>query len=252
MKKIVLSMVTAATMSSVAMAGGDIAPVASAPMDSWSGFYMGLQAGYNWGDADFDVYHEENNGRGRADGGDHFAKASLNLDGMTAGFYAGYNWLLSDNWLVGVEGEWNYLDASDSVHPKLRGGEGDNEWEEEPDLTVKLTQDWEASARLRVGKVMGDYLPYLTGGVAWTSINAKVYNTGEGPNGVLMDDDQILVGWTIGAGVEMAISENIHARIQYRYTDYGDETFHDMINEGFSEKVDYNSHMVTVGLSYRF
>ena len=44
MKKIVLSMVAAAAVSSVAMAGGDIAPVAPAPMDSWSGFYMGLQA----------------------------------------------------------------------------------------------------------------------------------------------------------------------------------------------------------------
>ena len=241
MKKIVLSMVAAATVSSVAMAGGDIAPVAPAPMDSWSGFYMGLQAGYNWGDADFDIYDH------RSEGSDHFASASLDLDGMTAGFYAGYNWLLENDWLVGVEGEWNYLDASDSKQLDL--GEG-------PDVTVKITQDWEASLRARVGKVMGDYLPYITGGVAWTSVNAKAYYLGNnegGENGItLMDDDQILVGWTIGAGVEMAISENVHARIQYRYTDYGDENFKDMVDADFTEKVDYNSHMLTVGLSYRF
>ena len=156
---------------------------------------------------------------------------------MTAGFYAGYNWLLENDWLVGVEGEWNYLDASDSKR-----------LDDEPEVTVKITQDWEASLRARVGKVMGDYLPYITGGVAWTSINAKAYDEGN----IAMDDDQILVGWTIGAGVEMAISENVHARIQYRYTDYGDENFKDMVDADFTEKVDYNSHMLTVGLSYRF
>ena len=81
MKKIVLSMVAAATVSSIAMAGEDIAPV-----DSWSGFYMGLQAGYSWGDADLDAY----------DSG-HAGTASFDMDGTVAGIYAGYNWLLADN-----------------------------------------------------------------------------------------------------------------------------------------------------------
>jgi outer membrane immunogenic protein len=150
---------------------------------------------------------------------------------------------LENDWLVGIEGEWNYIDASDSANPV------DNRGREMNFVTLKVTQDWEASLRARVGKVMGDYLPYITGGVAWTGINGKAY-VGDG---TWADDDQILVGWTIGAGVEMAINENVHARIQYRYTDYGDEKFDTFENFGdFYGNVDYNSHMLTVGLSYRF
>jgi outer membrane immunogenic protein len=241
MKKIVLSMVAAATVSSVAMAGGDIAPVPVTPVDNWSGFYVGLQAGYNWGDADLDAYNDNRGG--------HVGTASFDVDGMVAGIYAGYNWLLADDWLIGVEGEWNYVDASDATHP-IR----DNDGMEVDYITVKVTQDWEASLRARVGKVMGDYLPYITGGIAWTSVNVKADNQGGGNHvGTVVDDDQIFIGWTIGAGVEMAISENLHARVQYRYTDYGDEDFNPLYDdiEGHGN-VDYNSHMLTVGLSYRF
>ena len=119
---------------------------------------------------------------------------------------------------------------------------------------MKTSQDWDASLRLRIGKVMGDYLPYITGGVAWAGMNVKADHGRLGAG--IVDDDQTLTGWTIGAGVEMAINENIHARIQYRYTDYGDEDFHHNLDDPQFDNaygiVDYNSHRVTVGLSYRF
>ncbi|MBD3788985.1 MAG: porin family protein [Campylobacterales bacterium] len=65
--------------------------------------------------------------------------------------------------------------------------------------------------------------------------------------------DDTLTGWTIGAGLEKKINENLHARIQYRYTDYGDDTWElDPSNDPDTGKIEYNAHMLMVGLSYRF
>ena len=226
MKKITLSAIVAVGLSCMTMAGGDIAPVSPAPADSWSGFYVGLQAGGIWGDADVD-YDDEGTAR---------HTHGLNVDGFAGGLYGGYNWLLENNWLVGVEGEWNYIDADDS-------GAIDNA----PTFSTKVEQKWDASLRARVGKVMGDYLPYLTGGVAWGNFDLKAYaNDGSASYSKSM----ALTGWTIGVGLEMKLSENIHARIQYRYTDYGDKTKN--ISSGFDGKLNYNAHMVMVGISYRF
>jgi len=233
-------------------AGGDIAPVTPAPMDNWSGFYVGIQGGYLWGDPDIVISRDNDD----PDHPDTYHRthdvSDTDVDGFAGGIYAGYNWLLENDWLIGVEGEWNYVSADGTGdlidrHSNDPGGK---------DGTGKTKQEWDASLRLKTGVVVGDYLPYITGGVAWTSVNAKAYYLGINAKAydpqTLMDDDQILVGWTIGAGVEMAISENVHVRIQYRYTDYGDENFKDMVDADFTEKVDYNSHMLTVGLSYRF
>ena len=232
MKKIVLSLTAAAALSSFAMAGGDIVPVAPALADSWSGFYVGLQAGGNWGDADVDM--------DRA-GTKVFSK-SLDPDGWNGGIYAGYNWLLTDNWLVGVEGDWSYVDADDKAGV-LRFGVNLGD-------TYKVEQDWDASLRLRAGKVIDDtWMPYVTGGVAWAKVKGTYDFVGVGSD----SDSQTMTGWTIGAGIEMKIDENWHARIQYRYTDYGDDDFtHNIGGTDYKANIDYNTHMVQVGISYRF
>jgi len=230
MKKIVLSLATATLLSGVAVAGGDIVPVAPGPADSWSGFYVGLQAGGIWGDADVDYSDDEAHTYG------------LDVDGFMGGIFGGYNWQLIDNWLVGVEGEWNYVNADDTG-VVLDGLGQDTGWK------TYVEQDWDASLRLRVGRVMGDYLPYVTGGVAWGHFEVKTYDgNNPGDSGSM---SMTLTGWTLGAGVEMRLSENLHARLQYRYTDYGDDT-KTIYPPDLTAKLDYNAHMVTLGISYRF
>ncbi|WP_457606169.1 outer membrane protein [Nitratifractor sp.] len=229
MKKVLMSVAAAAAISSLAMAGGDIAPVAPAPVDNWSGFYIGAQAGYNWGDADV-------KGTGAYQG---YTADSIDVDGGVAGIYAGYNWLLDNGFLFGIEGEWNYVDGDGS------GTFVDNTGANTA-YSAKVSQDWDASLRLRAGMVVNDnYLFYVTGGAAWAKVGLDVYNGGT----KIASDSQTMAGWTIGAGIEMVLTENLHARLQYRYTDYGSDHFSD---QRYTGKVDYNAHMVTLGLSYRF
>lgn len=246
MRKIALSAIVALGLSGVAMAGGDIAPVAPAPADSWSGFYVGIQTGYNWGDAKVDWVDYDNTGA--VD--EIYAGDALDVDGSLLGFYGGYNWLLDNGFLVGIEGEFNEMGAKDVKSVNYPDPiDGPNAW------LGKVEQQWDASLRLRAGKVIGDLLPYITGGVAWGRFNVKQYYYLD-PNDLWYDKDITLTGWTLGGGVEWAISPNIHARLQYRYTDYGDKTVKDDVTPGggwsSDARLDYNAHMITVGLSYRF
>ena len=242
MKKILMSVAVAAALGNVVYAGGDYVPAETpVAVDSWSGPYIGLQAGYVWGDADvtYDVP--------AATPGNYthqllFRRQTLTSDpdpdGFIGGIYAGYNWLLQDNWLIGVEGDWSFSSADDTA--AITDPNGNTL----PNITTKVEQNWDASLRLRAGKVMGDYLPYVTAGIAWADLDVTLQGSSNS-----YTESMTFTGWTIGAGLEMKINENLHGRIQYRYTDYGDES--GTINN-IPVKVDYNSHMVTVGLSYRF
>ena len=240
MKKGLLISIAASTMI---FAGGDIAPVASAPVDNWSGFYGGIQAGYAWNDLDVDYTRYR---RGNAD--NTAAVHGLDVDGSAAGLYAGYNWLMDNGILLGVEGEINMVGADDSglnVNPK-KGTD--------PRKYTVVEQNWDAALLARAGMVMDNYLPYVIGGVAWGNFDVTKY----GPKNKKFNTDMTLTGWTVGAGLEMVLSENLHARIQYRYTDYGDDT--KLIKKGNGQgnphtdaKLDVsNSHQVMVGLTFRF
>jgi len=221
MKKIVFSAVTLVLIGGgVAIAGGDIVPVAPAPIDSWSGFYVGLQAGGVWGSADVSIPAYPSN-------------FSVDPGGFAGGVYAGYNWLLSDDILVGVEVEANYVSADDKA---LSGGSGGEEY--------KVEQNWDAALVARIGYVIDDlYMPYLLGGVAWTELESSYI-----PDGGWGKKSDTVTGWTVGAGVEMKIDESFHARIQYRYTDYNTADF----VHGGPSHVDYEDHRVMIGVSYRF
>jgi outer membrane immunogenic protein len=232
MKKIAYSLVTVLVLSGTGIAGGDIAPVTPILTNSWSGFYVGFQAGGVWGDSDV-VYEDNQHNR--------FYAQNIRPDGFLGGFYGGYNWIVGDNWLFGVEGEWNYISADDTVNI-----DGD------PQTTAKLEQEWDASIRLRLGKVLGEYLPYITGGVAWSNFDLKTHDAySSNPD---ISTSYTLTGWTIGGGLEMRLTDNLLARVQYRYTDYGNDTKRIWSNgsDYFDARVKYNTHMVTVGISYRF
>jgi outer membrane immunogenic protein len=227
-----VSLVTILSLGGTASAGGDIVSDSLGSVESWSGFYAGVQVGGVRGEADA-VYEDELHNRFYAD--------DFRINGFMGGVYGGHNRLLENGWLIGVEGEWNYLSGNDTV---LIDGD--------PRTTARLEQNWDASLRLRLGRVIGDYLPYLTGGVAWGDFDLKSHD------GYSINPDTttgyILTGWTMGAGVEMKISENLHARIQYRYTDYGDDTkrIWSSATGYIDANVQYNAHTLTVGLSYRF
>ena len=87
---------------------------------------------------------------------------------------------------------------------------------------------------------MGRFMVYGTGGLAVA--NAEASNA-------TSSDSQTAVGWTAGAGVEAAVTDNVFARVEYRYTDLGSDSY--SLDSGDTD-AELKSHGVMVGLGFKF
>lgn len=73
--------------------------------------------------------------------------------------------------------------------------------------------EWEGAARLRLGYAVDRFLSYVAGGVGFGSLKTSSI----GPGGNVEDEfDETNVGWTLGAGVEYAFTDNLTGRTEYR------------------------------------
>jgi high affinity Mn2+ porin len=103
--------------------------------------------------------------------------------------------------------------------------------------------------RGRAGYAFGAWLPYVTGGVAWGHSHVNINDSG---GAVVSSPGQTQPGWTVGAGLEYAVSANWRARIEYDYIDLSRRTY-DLSAFGLPGlTVDPSIQLVKLGLNYRF
>jgi outer membrane immunogenic protein len=200
---------------------------------SWTGFYVGAQAGYAWGDskASYPI-------AGPA------GFLDLDPDGGFGGVYAGYNYEFSNGLVVGLEGDVNYGSVTGKdIYHVVGGGvlAGDN---------GKGKLSWFGSARARIGYAWDRFLPYIAGGVAVGDYKNTLFaGTNSTFNGSYSNTQ---TGWTVGAGLEYAVTDNIIARIEYRYTDYGSESDTAATQPLSIHTTDLKTNDVRIGVSYKF
>ena len=96
--------------------------------------------------------------------------------------------------------------------------------------------------RGRVGYAADRFLPYVTGGAALGNINATT-------NGLTTSASN--AGWTIGAGLEFAVTPNWSAKAEYLYVSLG--KFNCGPNCGApTDNVSFSANLVRGGINYRF
>ena len=206
----------AATPSLAADLPRAVPPVTQAPTFapgySWTGFYVGINGGYGWGGSDW-------SGLGRAD-------PSGGLIGVTAG----YNWQ-NGQWVYGLEGDIDWADLKGSfANANCVAG-------------CETKTSWLGTFRGRLGYSFDRVMPYVTGGLAVGEVKATPIGFGS------VSDTR--VGWTVGAGVEAAISGNWTAKLEYLYADLGSVGC-DAFTCGAPVNVGFHSHIVRAGLNLRF
>jgi len=200
------------------------APVISAPVFSWNGAYLGGQIGYGWGKSQFS---------------DIDGSANLKPDGFLGGLYAGYNFDLGNSVVLGVDGDVTYNNL------KKRFSETD-EFGDTDSFETKLR--WSGAVRARAGYAVDRFLPYIAGGVAF----GQIKNTGKSSDGIVEESfssSKTHTGWTAGAGVDYAATDNVIVRLEYRYTDYGHKNF-DV--DGDSTRNKFKTNEIRLGVAYKF
>lgn len=236
-----LAIAGALLLSSGAVFAADLpsaAPIVKAPAYvpafSWTGLYIGGQIGYGWVEADSGLSQVFN---------PDYATSSGNPNGFFGGGFVGYNYQFENNLVLGIEADLNggSLSSTDSVNSFAFPVFG---------VTAKHELEWFGSVRARLGYAMDRFLPFVTAGYAFG--NAKTTYAEDEFFGDRVSSSQSVSGWTVGGGLEYAFTDNILARIEYRYTDYGNvsQNFPEFFNVSVDQK--YTTNDVRLGLSYKF
>jgi outer membrane immunogenic protein len=270
-KQIVLAGLTLLGLGSFAFA----AP--PAPASSWTGFYVGGNVGYGWGNRGVAYVGNDPNG-----GLSYFTSfgysgaqppaTSFMSSGVIGGIQAGYNWQISASWLVGFETDfdWAGIKGSDAKNNPL--GAFSVTYTQSVDEHVK----WFGTVRGRIGYLPADsLLVFITGGFAY----GRVEHSGN----YLNDSTVILAtpgvhcnggatcfsgsasgvvgGWTVGGGIEYAIWQSVTLKAEYLYVSLESKSFNEQAllfnpaGQGpASIDVNYgrtNINVVRAGLNFR-
>ncbi len=197
------------------------APVVQVAAYNWSGFYVGVHAGYAWGELtsanDVTIDHEPTGG--------------------LFGGQIGYNWQFN-NVVLGVEADLAYstIKGDDTTTFGAFNIIGDHDMK------------YLGTVRGRLGIAHDRYLFYVTGGFAYSKVEGRLNVVG-----VISDSDTLnLKGWTVGGGVELGLTQNLSARLEYLYVDFNDETSTMNLGFPFTDQVDKNLNVVRFALNYRW
>ncbi|MEJ0096243.1 MAG: outer membrane protein [Methylocella sp.] len=212
------------------------------PIFTWTGFYIGAQVGYAWGTSNGNI----------GDNFGDFSSLSVSNSGVIGGGHVGYN-LQLNQFVVGLEGS---VDGS-SLSKTFSGFVSENGIFPgfAPPVTVHSSVDVMGSVRGRLGYAWDRVLIYATGGVAFAGVNSSIST----PFG-FDSASSTRVGWTVGGGLEYAITNNWSIRAEYRYSDFGHTTvfasnsfnFPLLASVGAFANRHTTENQVQAGVSYKF
>jgi outer membrane immunogenic protein len=226
---------------------------------SWTGFYVGINAGFGGGTFDhpFDIWLE------RGVEGQEFieelANGSLDItsSGFLAGVQVGYNHQIN-NLILGVEADIQWADIEGELSGDINGDGGSLDFE------LGTQVEWFGTIRARLGYAATERLMvYATGGAAYGRVESYYdfnFSGGGGGGGSFSDSiSDTNWGWTIGGGFEYAVNDRWSLKTEYLYTDLGESDLLSNvfpITDGIGIGVDIDSdvafHTVRAGLNYHF
>jgi outer membrane immunogenic protein len=226
----------------------------------WTGFYVGLNAGYSWGKSSTTY---------TVAGLAPFS-TSQSMNGGLGGGQVGYNWQFNRNWLLGLEADIQGTGQKGTAALPTAVAVPGFAILALPTTTstASLAQKlpWFGTVRARLGIEPTDHwLLYVTGGLAYGEVKSTGTVTASTafPGGPVLATatatstaNTTRTGWTVGGGVEGVISGPWTAKLEYLYMDLG--TFNNaFLGVGPSYPAIATSSHVTdnilrVGVNYRF
>ena len=190
------------------------------PVFSWTGFYIGINGGYGFGQSKWTSTPLGTIGGFSTNGP---------LAGATLG--GNYQW---GQFVAGIEGDfdWQNLRGSQTNGPCAA-------------VSCATASNWISTIRGRAGFAMDRALLYVTGGGAFANVKPST--------GILPYGGGNQPGWTAGGGVEFAMTDNWTAKFEYLYAHFQSATCN-VVNCGVAAPAgaSLRESMVRVGVNYKF
>ena len=216
------------------------APVAAQNYD-WTGFYVGAQTGF--------AKPRDKVAYGGSSTGAPFDALNQTIthreNGFAGGMQAGYNHQFG--WIVpGIEADLGYLlfngrqvspaqfDPQQETHAVSSGG-----------LFGTVTG--------RLGIASDRILLYAKGGFAYTNLSLGVKDSVP-PLTTDATKRLTYAGWTMGGGIEYAISQNWLIKSEYQFMDFGQKSISAVASDGVTDTWKHrpSAHIVKLGINYKF
>ena len=198
----------------------------------WTGAYVGGFAGTTWGD-------------------EHWFTSVINtrddpgFRGYLLGGQAGYN-VQVGRFVYGIEGDYGWSNA--------KGGKACTGGATPFFFTCEAEVNSLASLTGRVGHTWGRALFYAKGGLAAGEATAQTSQNQNLPvppsNTPVNGESKWLLGWTVGAGMEFALTDRWSAKAEYMYYDLGQDNFR--IDGPLVADADVKGNTVRIGVNYHF
>jgi outer membrane immunogenic protein len=206
------------------------------PMCDWTGFYLGLHAGGEFGHSEtFDSVTD--------------LRFGYEESGFNGGGQLGYNF----QWnciVLGAEFDAGYMNlngSGDEPHPPVA-----------PGFIVRgeTDSDFYTTLRGRLGVAPGNgcWLLYATGGVIGVNYTTRFHVTLDGNDFFDARDSDFDWGYTVGGGIERKIfNRHWSMKVEYLYFALDDQSFGNT-QSGVTAHFDTHTfgHIVRAGLNYSF
>jgi outer membrane immunogenic protein len=149
----------------------------------------------------------------------HVTSSNIDPSGVAGGGQVGYNWQ-SGQFVFGAETDIQASAADDTFAP----------W--------KFSNPWFGTVRGRVGYAFNNIMFFGTGGLAFGELRGETFG---------LSETHTRAGWTVGAGTEFGLTQNLSAKIEYLYVDLANSNF---TITGASNG--YRFGLLRAGVNYRF
>jgi outer membrane immunogenic protein len=227
MNKLALLLAAAAGLFGGPALGADMAvppPVESAVFQptrvyEWTGFYLGVNGGYAAGHS-------------RVTFPALGSTADFLLQGALVGGTLGVNFQAGPI-VWGMEGDIGLADISGGTTCPTAGA------------ICTVRNRWLGTVRGRVGWAINNWLPYITGGMAFGETRVSVVPTG--------NQSTTHGGWTAGGGVEVALNRNWSVKAEYLFVQLDNFSCDAPTCFGLgSVSAPFREHLIRGGINYTF
>jgi opacity protein-like surface antigen len=232
------------------------APAMVVPAYHWTGLYAGVNAGYGINSDDVNLTPASANAATAIAVGDSPASESVRDAGFLAGGQIGYNWQTGGTvWGIETDLDWAQISGSTATTSTL----------DFFTTTVDKNLSWLGTTRARVGTLArNNLLLYVTGGVAYGGTELAFDQRIAGVNCPFNftcstgSVSKTKVGWTVGTGLEWAVTNRATFKAEYLFVDLGSTslTSTDTATAGlapfiYGVSTKFQDNIVRLGLNYK-
>jgi outer membrane immunogenic protein len=220
--------------SAAALAGS--APAAP-PAFTWTGFSAGLDLGYAGGNVSAPV-------SGGGYGAPVLGELKTGASGIVGGAKLGYDYELG-NFVVGAATDFSGANVVGSTALSAATPSGS------ANGSLSSTIDYYGTVHGKVGYAFDRFLPYFTGGFAYGGVSSRASLDVGGA----ATSSALRPGWTVGLGMEYAITNDLSVSTEWQYIDLSQATdYSGQGAPGLSGVVQTrdSANVVKGGLNYKF